>query len=141
MGGLCPARLVGTGEQDVETPLGQSAGTGGVPADAVDFGQQSYKDRSKSGLSPLPTCIPSSSVDNLFNGSGAFEGPFNMRDARRAGFYTVDNPPEIGEQVVCFHRDHWLIRGVVEDLQEQVSNGQDGLAEGAEGARVTVVCE
>ena len=35
--------------------------------------------------------------------------------------------------MVCFQRDNWLKRGIVEDVDFQVSNGQDGLIKGAEG--------
>eukprot|EP00931_Biecheleriopsis_adriatica_P034237 TRINITY_DN19794_c0_g1_i2.p1 TRINITY_DN19794_c0_g1~~TRINITY_DN19794_c0_g1_i2.p1 ORF type:complete len:428 (+),score=86.98 TRINITY_DN19794_c0_g1_i2:61-1344(+) len=70
-----------------------------------------------------------------------FKGNYSQKDADRLGFFSIYHPPDIGEEVVCFHRDHWLERGKVDDVSEQVSDGQDGLRKGVEGARVTVCCQ
>eukprot|EP00435_Cladocopium_sp_Y103_P002603 s5241_g1.t1 len=69
---------------------------------------------------------------------GLGKGPFCAQDAHRAGFYSVLNPPNEGDEVVCFQRIHWLKRGIVTDVDVQVSCGKDGLKEGHEGAWVTV---
>lgn len=69
---------------------------------------------------------------------GLGKGPFCAEDAHRAGFYSILKPPDEGEEVVCFQRLHWLKRGIVTDVDFQVSNGRDGLKEGHEGAWVTV---
>lgn len=69
---------------------------------------------------------------------GLGKGPFCAQDAHRAGFYSVLNPPNEGDEVVCFQSVHWLKRGIVTDVDVQVSTGKDGLKEGHEGAWVTV---
>ncbi|CAE7239599.1 unnamed protein product [Symbiodinium natans] len=73
-----------------------------------------------------------------FAGHPSFKGPFSAEDATRAGFYSIVRLPEVGDEVVCFQRNHWLKRGTVEDVQEEVSNGHDGLKAGVTGAWVTV---
>lgn len=75
---------------------------------------------------------------NPFAGHVAFEGPFCAEDAHRAGFFSILKPPDEGEEVVCFQRNHWLKRGIVEDVDFQVSTGEDGLMKGVEGAWVKV---
>mmetsp|Transcript_15460 Transcript_15460/g.27103 ORF Transcript_15460/g.27103 Transcript_15460/m.27103 type:complete len:414 (-) Transcript_15460:34-1275(-) len=83
----------------------------------------------------------SRTLSKPFVGNGLLEGPYSATDANRRGFFSVLRPPEIGEEVVCFHKKHWLKRGVVESVTEEVSVGQDGLKEGVEGARVTIICQ
>jgi len=73
-----------------------------------------------------------------FAGHVSLKGPFSAEDAMRAGFFSFYRPPELGEEVVCFQRNHWLKRGIVTGVEEQVSNGRDGLKEGAAGVWVTV---
>lgn len=73
-----------------------------------------------------------------FAGHPSFKGPFSAEDATRAGFYSIMRPPEPGDEVVCFQQKHWLQRGIVEDVREEVSNGQDGLKADVTGAMVTV---
>ena len=72
-------------------------------------------------------------------GNVAFAGPFSIQQARRAGFYSPENPPEIGDRVVCFQRGlNWQRRGQVTDVSEFISDGQCGLRKGHEGLLVTV---
>jgi len=73
-----------------------------------------------------------------FAGHPSIKGAFSAEDALRAGFYSILRPPEIGDEVVCFQRNHWLQRGIVEDVSEEVSNGQDGLKKGVTGAWVKI---
>ena len=76
--------------------------------------------------------------DLPYFGNVAFAGPFSIQQARRAGFYSPDNPPEVGDQVVCFQRGaNWQRRGQVEDISETVSEGS-GLRKGHEGMLVTL---
>eukprot|EP00930_Biecheleria_cincta_P072429 TRINITY_DN59833_c0_g1_i1.p1 TRINITY_DN59833_c0_g1~~TRINITY_DN59833_c0_g1_i1.p1 ORF type:complete len:625 (-),score=93.22 TRINITY_DN59833_c0_g1_i1:357-2231(-) len=80
-----------------------------------------------------------STEDEPYFGSRAFNGPFSSKDARRAGFYCPEEPPELGDQVVCFRRGvDFDKRGVVEDICEKVSVGNGGLRKGVEGLQVTV---
>eukprot|EP00439_Symbiodinium_sp_Y106_P025212 s79_g3.t1 len=78
-----------------------------------------------------------------FAGHPSFKGPFSAEDtedldATRAGFYSIMRPPEVGDEVVCFQQKHWLQRGIVQNVREEVSNGQDGLKADVTGALVTV---
>lgn len=79
------------------------------------------------------------STDELpYFGNVAFCGPFSMDQAKRAGFYSPENPPEEGDRVVCFQRgSNWQRRGRVEEVKECVSTG-DGLRQGFEGMLVLV---
>lgn len=77
--------------------------------------------------------------ENPYFGSVAFNGPFDELLARRAGFYSTNFPPDVGEEVVCFRRGaDWNRRGRVTDVQQAISMGSTGLRGGVEGARVTV---
>lgn len=74
-------------------------------------------------------------------GNVAFAGPFSIQQARRAGFYSPEDPPEVGENVVCFQRGtNWQRRGQVEDVSETCSDG-NGLRKGHEGMLVTVATD
>lgn len=80
-----------------------------------------------------------STDDSPYFGNVAFNGPFDELLARRAGFYSTDFPPEVGDEVVCFRRGaDWNKRGRVVDVQQATSMGSTGLRDGVEGARVTV---
>eukprot|EP00928_Gymnodinium_smaydae_P020724 TRINITY_DN18017_c0_g6_i1.p1 TRINITY_DN18017_c0_g6~~TRINITY_DN18017_c0_g6_i1.p1 ORF type:complete len:639 (+),score=66.13 TRINITY_DN18017_c0_g6_i1:61-1917(+) len=80
-----------------------------------------------------------STDDAPYFANAAFCGPFTQQQARRAGFYSPDNPPEIGDKVVCFRRGvDWGKRGSVSDVVETFSNGHGGLKKGYEGLQVTV---
>ena len=71
-------------------------------------------------------------------GNVAFAGPFSIQQAKRAGFYSPEDPPEEGTKVVCFQRGtNWQRRGLVQDVTECVSEGQ-GLRKGFEGMLVTL---
>ena len=72
-------------------------------------------------------------------GNVAFAGPFSIQQAKRAGFYSPEDPPEEGVKAVCFQRGaNWQRRGVVEDVTESTSEGHDGLRKGFEGMLVTL---
>ena len=79
------------------------------------------------------------SEDLPYFGNVAFAGPFSITQAKRAGFYSPENPPEEADKVVCFQRgSNWQRRGVVEDVSECTSDGHDGLRKGFEGMLVTL---
>lgn len=80
------------------------------------------------------------SEDAPYLGSKAFGGRFSAADAHRAGFYSSDSPPHIGERVVCFRRGaDWQRHGRVSAVDvDSVSNGHAGLLAGAEGTWVTI---
>eukprot|EP00440_Ansanella_granifera_P047793 gb/GFBE01051770.1/.p1 GENE.gb/GFBE01051770.1/~~gb/GFBE01051770.1/.p1 ORF type:complete len:386 (+),score=44.23 gb/GFBE01051770.1/:1-1158(+) len=63
-----------------------------------------------------------------------------MQDER--AFFSVSDPPQIGDRVVCFRRGRdWYKRGQVTDVTETVSSGLGGLRAGEEGVQVTVALE
>lgn len=71
-------------------------------------------------------------------GNVAFAGPFSIQQAKRAGFYSPEDPPEEGAKVVCFQRGaNWQRRGLVQDVSECTSDGH-GLRKGFEGMLVTL---
>jgi adenylate kinase len=77
-------------------------------------------------------------------GSKAFGGAFTARDARRAGFYSADDPPDAGDAVVCFQRGADFGRqGRVSRIQMEAESdgGGNGLLLGASGSLVTVTGE
>jgi len=77
--------------------------------------------------------------DAPYVGSKAFGGPFNAEEAQKAGFYSPDSPPEVGDRVVCFQRGpNFRREGVVVTLQEKVSDGQNGLKQGVTGLLIEV---
>eukprot|EP00403_Amphidinium_massartii_P034580 CAMPEP_0178442286 /NCGR_PEP_ID=MMETSP0689_2-20121128/38060_1 /TAXON_ID=160604 /ORGANISM="Amphidinium massartii, Strain CS-259" /LENGTH=603 /DNA_ID=CAMNT_0020065775 /DNA_START=223 /DNA_END=2034 /DNA_ORIENTATION=- len=77
--------------------------------------------------------------DEPYVGSKAFGGPFSAEDAQRAGFYSPDSPPEVGDRVVCFQRgSKWQREGIVVSMEEKESDGSDGLKEGVTGLWVEV---
>ena len=74
-------------------------------------------------------------------GNVAFAGPFSIQQARRAGFNSPENPPEVRDKVVCFQRGpNWQRRGQVEDILETSSEG-GALRRGHEGMMVTVAAD
>mmetsp|Transcript_2939 Transcript_2939/g.8848 ORF Transcript_2939/g.8848 Transcript_2939/m.8848 type:complete len:262 (+) Transcript_2939:166-951(+) len=76
-------------------------------------------------------------------GSRAFGGRFSAADARRAGFFSAETPPDEGGAVACFRRGaHWQRQGRVVSVElDAVSDGRNGLLAGAEGTLVRVACE
>jgi len=55
-------------------------------------------------------------------------------------FFSKLNPPEPGDTVVCYKKEHWLRVGVVTRVQNNtISNGTAGLKAGAEGTWVTIL--
>ncbi|CAK9050665.1 unnamed protein product [Durusdinium trenchii] len=79
------------------------------------------------------------SAELPYFGNVAFAGPFSITQAKRAGFYSPENPPEEGEKVVCFQRGaNWQRRGIVQEVNECSSEGQNGLRRGFEGMLVTL---
>lgn len=80
--------------------------------------------------------------DAPYFGNVAFNGPFSSDGAKRAGFFSPIDPPEIGEHVVCFRRgSDWQKRGLVSEVTEEVSKGTYGLRRGSDGVKVTVSLE
>eukprot|EP01052_Picozoa_sp_SAG31_P027113 SAG31_NODE_2510_length_5586_cov_2.799344_3_plen_575_part_00 len=80
-------------------------------------------------------------VETPYLGSRAFGGPFSAKVARRAGFYSEDNPPNEGDAVICFRRGVNFQRTgrVVKVEADVVSDGNEtGLLEGMPGCLVTV---
>eukprot|EP01043_Picozoa_sp_COSAG02_P033663 COSAG02_NODE_2309_length_9170_cov_10.752508_4_plen_606_part_00 len=72
-------------------------------------------------------------------GSKAFGGAFSSIDARRGGFFSVDEPPDEGDQVACFQRgQNFGKQGVVSEIEMLESDGTLGLLRGMLGAWVTV---
>ena len=72
-------------------------------------------------------------------GSKAFGGAFSSTDARRAGFFSVDNPPDESDQVACFQRgDNFRKQGGVVAVEVRESDGTCGLLSGMVGQWVTV---
>lgn len=77
--------------------------------------------------------------DEPYTGSKAFGGRFSDRDAKRGGFFSASDPPEVGEEVVCFRRGaDWRKRGRVVDSDVLASDGSCGLMKGIEGVMTTV---
>lgn len=75
-------------------------------------------------------------------GSKAFGGRFSAADARLAGFYSAEEPPYEGDEVVCFRRGTmWRRQGRVACVEPRLSDGSCGLLAGIEGAWVTVTSE
>lgn len=82
------------------------------------------------------------SEDCPYFGSVAFAGAFSSANAKRAGFYSPEDPPEIGDKVVCFRRGKLFSkRGVVQDVEEKESDGRNGLRRGHEGIKVEAAME
>ena len=88
----------------------------------------------------LDACGWGATEDAPYLGSKAFGGRFSATDAHRAGFYSVDQPPNEGDSVVCFRRGaNWQRQGRVLSVDHIVSrDGRSGLLAGVEGAWVTV---
>jgi hypothetical protein len=103
-------------------------------------------DRVKDSVLDILDKLEWTTPDLPYFGSVAFSGPFDVMQAKRAGFYSPENPPEIGDRVVSFRRGRdWQRNGVVADVKEQVSKGwmifkqeAKGLRAGVEGLVVTV---
>merc|ERR1719506_2193581 len=73
-----------------------------------------------------------------YKGSKAFTGSFCTEDALQAGFCSDLNPPEVGEQVVCFFENQLNMWGEVVGMKNMVSDGTMGLDKGCEGIMVTL---
>lgn len=72
-------------------------------------------------------------------GSKAFGGAFSSTDARRGGFFSLDEPPDEGDQVSCFQRgENFRKQGLVAAIEMLESDGTSGLLCGMVGAWVTV---
>jgi len=77
--------------------------------------------------------------EDPYSGHMAFEGCFSEADAERAGFFSSDRPPEVGDVVVSFRkRGSWQRRGTVVNVQTRLSTDwHTGLQTGEEGLVVT----
>lgn len=107
----------------------------------TDFSGSGVDVEEGSGV-PVEAIGESLHESDLYSGHGGFSfAPVNSFAAGKAGFFSSSCPPDPGDHVMCFRRDHWQERGTVILVEEQVSDGTDGLKAGVESVRVTVLSD
>lgn len=118
----------------------------GVTEIFSDLGKLRSIDASKPAaevFNSIRACLDELSWDFFrgpYSGNLAFEDRFTETDAKRAGFFSSDDPPCPGDQVVSFRKEgSWQKRGQVVKVEEDVvSSGEGGLLQGEEGAWITI---